>query len=240
MAGTDTGAEHRGTREVQEEFRDIFAWSIYDLSDTAIEGVEFEVDFNDDKPIWSPKRRYSQYERDLLKASLSPPPPSCPARRTRRERRICGDYRPHNDKTVPDKYPMLIADELFDDLGGSDCFSTLDLRMGYHQIRIRKGDQWKLAFWGHDDLYMPMRTPFGPKMLFQRLMDRVLRGLRATWRGHSSTTSSSTPRDSGPTWTPCAESSCDDWAMVKSNRTIAQVLTFGLCQFADVLACGHY
>jgi hypothetical protein len=43
-------------------------------------------------------------------------------------------------------YPMPVADELFDDLGGSDCFSTLDLKMGYHQIRIRVGDQYKLAF----------------------------------------------------------------------------------------------
>jgi hypothetical protein len=43
------------------------------------------------------------------------------------------------------QYPKPIADELFDDLGGSDCFSTLDLRMGYHQIRIREGDQYKLA-----------------------------------------------------------------------------------------------
>src|SRR6478609_5441283 len=59
------------------------------------------------------------------------------------ERRVCGDYRPHNDKTVPDKYPMPIADELFDDLGGSDRFSTLDLRMGYHRIKIREGDQYK-------------------------------------------------------------------------------------------------
>jgi hypothetical protein len=57
--------------------------------------------------------------------------------------------------------------------GGSDRFSTLDLRMGYHQIRVREGDQYKLAFW---------RTPFGPKnaaVLFQRLMDEVLRELRA-------------------------------------------------------------
>ncbi|GAQ91134.1 putative transposon-encoded protein with retrovirus polyprotein and reverse transcriptase domain [Klebsormidium nitens] len=80
---------------------------------------------------------------------------------------------------------MPVADELFDDLGGSDCFSTLDLRMGYHQIRIREGDQWKLAFWGHDDIYMPLRTPFGPKnapALFQRLMDRVLRQLREVAR----------------------------------------------------------
>ena len=195
---------------VLEEFRDVFAWSIYDLSDTAIEGVEFEVDFTDDKVIWSPKRRHSQYETDLLKAYVEerlaakliaplklPPgvkepfaaatvmPRKKDAEGNWTERRICGDYRPHNEKTVPDKYPMPIADELFDDLGGSDCFSTLDLRMGYHQIRIREGDQWKLAFWGHDDLYMPLRTPFGPKnapALFQRLMDRVLRELRTAAR----------------------------------------------------------
>ena len=192
--------------ELLEEFRDVFAWSIYDLSDSAIEGVEFEVEFTDDKPIFSPRRRLSQYESDLLKAyceereaakliaRLKLPPgvkePNCaPTVMPRKkdaegnwtERRICGDYRRHNDKTVPDKYPMPVADELFDDLGGSDCFSTLDLRMGYHQIRIRDGDQWKLAFWGHDDIYMPLRTPFGPKnapALFQRLMDRVLRELR--------------------------------------------------------------
>jgi hypothetical protein len=75
--------------------------------------------------------------------------------------------------------------ELFDNLGESDRFSTLDLRMGYHQIRIREGDQYNLAFWGHDDIYMPLRTPFGPEnapALFQRLMDEVLRELRAVAR----------------------------------------------------------
>jgi hypothetical protein len=80
---------------------------------------------------------------------------------------------------------MPIADELFDDLGESNCFSTLGLRMGYHQIRIREGDQYKLAFWGHDDIYMPLRTPFGLKnapALFQRLMDKVLRERRAVAR----------------------------------------------------------
>jgi hypothetical protein len=107
------------------------------------------------------------------------------AERNWTERRVCGDDRPHNDKTVPDKYPMPIAYEPFDDLGGSDRFSPLDLRMEYHQIRIREGDQYKLAFWGHDDIYMPLRTPFGPKnalALFQRLMDEVLRELREVAR----------------------------------------------------------
>jgi hypothetical protein len=196
--------------ELLEEYRGIFAWSIHDLRDTAVEGVKFEVNFIDDKVIFAPRRRLSPYEYDLLKAYYEervaaglicklklPPGVNHPfvaqtvmprkkdAEGNWTERRVCGDYRPHNDKTVPDKYPMPIADELFDDLGGSDRFSTLDLRMGYHQIRIREGDQYKLAFWGHDDIYMPLRTPFGPKnapALFQRLMDEVLRELRAVAR----------------------------------------------------------
>ncbi|GAQ92682.1 arginine vasopressin receptor 2 [Klebsormidium nitens] len=123
--------------------------------DTAIEGVEFEVELTDDKPIFAPRRRFSQYEHELLKAyceereaaklttRLKLPPgvkePNCASTVMPRkkdaegnwtERRICGDYLRHNDKTVPDKYPMPVADELFDEPGGSECFSTLNLRMG--------------------------------------------------------------------------------------------------------------
>jgi putative transposase len=196
--------------ELLEEFRESFAWLIHDLSDTSIKGVEFEVNFTDDKVIWSSRRRQSPAEYELLKAyceercgaklicRLKLPegikhPNATPVVMPRKkdvernwtETRICGDYRPHNEKTVLDKYPMPVADEMFDDLGQSDCFSTLDLRMGYHHIRIWEGDQYKLAFWGHDDLYMPLRLPFGPKngpAVFQRLMDEVLRHLREVAR----------------------------------------------------------
>ncbi|GAQ93647.1 hypothetical protein KFL_017550010, partial [Klebsormidium nitens] len=57
-----------GPNPKEKGFREIFAWSIYDLSDTAIEGVEFEVEFTDDKPIFAPRRPFSQYEHELLKA----------------------------------------------------------------------------------------------------------------------------------------------------------------------------
>jgi hypothetical protein len=205
-----TATERAAVVELLKEYRGIFAWSIYDLRDTAVEGVEFEVNFTNDKVIFAPQRRLSLYEYDLLKAyceervaaglicKLKLPPrvkhPFVAQTVMRRkkdaegnwtERRVCGDYRPHNNKTVPDKYPMPIADELFDDLGGSDCFSTLDLKMGYHQIRIGEGDQYKLAFWGHNNIDMLLRTPLGPKnapALFQRLMDEVLRELRAVAR----------------------------------------------------------
>jgi hypothetical protein len=166
-----TATERAAVVELLEEYREIFAWSIYDLRNTAVENAEFEVDFTDDKVIFASRRCLSLYEYDLLKAyweervaaglicKLKLPlevkhpfvaqtvmPRKKDAEGNWTERRVCGDYRPHNDKIVPDKYPMPIADELFDDLGGSDRFSTLDLRMGYHQIRIRERDQYKLAF----------------------------------------------------------------------------------------------
>jgi hypothetical protein len=54
--------------DLLEEYRESFAWSIHDLSNTSIEGVEFEVNLTDDKVIWSPRRRQSPAEYELLKA----------------------------------------------------------------------------------------------------------------------------------------------------------------------------
>jgi hypothetical protein len=63
-----TATERAAVMELLEEYRSIFAWSIYDLRNTAVEGVEFDVDFTDDKVIFAPRRRLSMYEYDLLKA----------------------------------------------------------------------------------------------------------------------------------------------------------------------------
>jgi hypothetical protein len=75
--------------------------------------------------------------------------------------RLCVDYRPLNAVTIKNKYLLSRIDILFDELAGARVFSMLDLRSGYHQIKIRPEDVPKTAFSTRYVLYEYLVMSFG-------------------------------------------------------------------------------
>jgi hypothetical protein len=105
--------------------------------------------------------------QDLLNKGFIHPsssPWGCPAifvKKKDQTLRLCVDYRPLNEVTIKNKYPLLCIDLLFDQLSGAKVFSKIDLRSGYDQIRIHPEDVPKTAFTTRYGLYEYLVMSFG-------------------------------------------------------------------------------
>jgi hypothetical protein len=92
--------------------------------------------------------------------------------------RICVDYRGLNKITVKNRYPLPLMDELRDRVQGAKIFSKIDLKAGYNLIRIKEGEEWKIAFCTWHGHYEYKVMPFGlanAPATFQAMMNEFLR-----------------------------------------------------------------
>jgi hypothetical protein len=173
------------------EFQDVFPEELPGLPPDR--EIEFSIDLvPNTQPISIPPYRMAPAElkelkeqlQDLLdkgfiRASTSPwGAPVLFVKKKDGSMRLCIDYRQLNKVTIKNKYPLPRIDELFDQLQGAQCFSKIDLRSGYHQLKIKKEDIPKTAFrtrYGHYEFLVMSFGLTNAPAAFMDLMNRVFK-----------------------------------------------------------------
>ncbi|KAK9079891.1 hypothetical protein SSX86_001564 [Deinandra increscens subsp. villosa] len=174
---------------VVQEFKDVFLDDLPGLPPDR--DVEFKIDLVPNaKPVAKAPYRLAPAELQELKTQIqelldkgfirpSVSPWGAPVLFVKKKdgsMRMCIDYRELNKLTVKNKYPLPIIDDLFDQLQGAKWFSKIDLRSGYHQLKVKEEDVPKTAFrtrYGHYEFLVMSFGLTNAPAAFMDLMNRV-------------------------------------------------------------------
>ncbi|GBG81690.1 hypothetical protein CBR_g32685 [Chara braunii] len=182
-------------RDLIREYHDVFPSSFSYAGIPPMRDVEHSIQLVPDYRVHHPtpyrlsipeatelKRQFEELLRlGFIKPSNSPwGEPVLFARKADGTLRLCIDYRGLNRYTVKNSYLMPRSDELFNRLAGNRFFTKIDLRSGYHQIRVAAADQPKTAFRSRFGHYEFTVMPFGltnAPATFQRAMNDIFKDI---------------------------------------------------------------
>ena len=178
------------------EYQNSFSCSSSDMGTTDL--VQHSINTGNAPPIKQPPRRIplakmaeanreidDMLEKGVIETSDSPwSSPIVFVKKKDWTIRFCIDFRKLNDVTIKDSYPIPRIDTTLDALSGSKWFSTIDLKSGYWQVKMKPGDKPKTAFSIPGGRHWQFtKMPFGlcnAGATFERLMERVLSNL--SWK----------------------------------------------------------
>ena len=190
MSSLQTIQQSKEARSLLKEFEDVFPDELpHSLPPRRNVDHQIELESGHQPPSRSPYRMSSveleelkkQLDELLAKGHIQPSqsPFGAPVLFVKKKdgsMRLCTDYRALNKITIKNKYPLPRIDELLDQLNGAQFFSKIDLRSGYHQIRIHEVDVHKTAFrtrYGHFEfLVLPFGLTNAPAT-FMQLMQQI-------------------------------------------------------------------
>lgn len=168
--------------------------TVFKVGGDATTFIEHHINTGNNPPVSVPPYRMSPSKKELLKKELDSlleqgiieeceSPYASPVvliPKPDGKVRLCIDFRHLNSQTVPDTYPLPRIDDLLNEAKPTPFMSTIDLRSGYHQVKVAEEDQLKTAFVCPFGIYKFTRMAFGLRnapATFSRLIDKFRSGL---------------------------------------------------------------
>ncbi|GKD11233.1 putative reverse transcriptase domain-containing protein [Tanacetum coccineum] len=207
-----------------------------------LEDVPTVRDFPEDLPGLPPMRQLQELsDKGFIRPGSSPwGAPVLFVKKKDGSFRMCIDYRELNKLTVKNRYPLSRIDDLFDQLQGSSVYSKIDLRSGYHQLRVREEDIPKTSFrtrYGHYEFQV---MPFGLTNALAVFMDLMNQNKHSAKHLKVNPILELLKKEEfeGIHMDPAKIESIKDWASLKTLKEIRQFLGLGavLMQREKVIA----